>query len=136
MRKGIIILVLVGLLTISAFSTGCLEDAKKVVIKGTVETYGDAAGYGYAFIIAGVVNGPAKVDKFEFKVENKDDKKVLEGGVGDADIGGSIQFVDVDDNPEEADTGDSFAFVLTEDCSGGEIKVYYDGDKVDEYDLA
>ena len=141
MRKGMIIILLVGLLAASVFSTGCLEDAKKaisgeIVIKGTVETSGDTAGYGYAFIVASVVNGPAKVSKFKFKVENKGDDKVLEGNAGDVDVGGSIQFVDTDDNPEEATTGDSFIILLSEDCSGGEVKVYYDGDKVDEYDLA
>jgi len=141
MRKGMIIILLVGLLAASVFSTGCLEDAKKaikgdIVIKGKVETVSEPPAYTYNFIMLPVVNGPAKVKEFEFDLDDANGDTVVKGKVGYFDIDdGSIQFINNAGEEDTAEERDVFSIIVYKDCTGGKLDVEYDGEDVDEYDL-
>lgn len=132
MKTRVMITILVLLASVTGMM-GCLDG--EITIKGTVQTADDVSGYAYVYAITLVTSGPAKVKNFKFKLENRDDDKVLEGKVDSVDYGGTIQFKNNRGDEKEANIGDTFIIVATGDCSGGKLKVYYNGDKVGEYDL-
>ena len=133
MKKALLVMIIILIAGISTCTMGCLED--KIKIKGTAQTHGDAEGYGYAYAITLVVNGPAKVSKFKFKVLEFDGDVLLDGKSGETSLGSSIQFKNNVGDEKNADVGDTFVFVCANNCKGGELKVFYDGDKVGTYDL-
>lgn len=140
-KKSIIILSIILLVALATLTTGCLDELEdaaegKIVITGTVETVSEPPLYTYNFIVGAVVNGPAKINKFEFKLEDKDDDTVVKGKDGHIGTDGTGITITVNQGDDDkADIGDTFSIVVTEDCAGGELKVYYDGDKVNEYDV-
>ena len=133
MNKTLLVMIIILIAGFSTCTMGCLDDA--VEIKGTVETAGETEGYGYAYIITLVVNGPARYKNFKFKVLEFDGDILLDGKAGEISLGSSIQFKNNVGNEKNADIGDSFIFVCANNCKGGELKVYYSGDTVGTYDL-
>jgi len=136
MKKVIIAMLIVLVLGISTTTMGCLDEVlDEVSITGHAESYKEenTGIYTYNYIVA-VVIGDAEVDKVTFKLEDKDDSNIIDkekaGWIG---IGGaSIVFVNNAGGEDMVNTGDLFALMTLTNCSGGSIKIYYDGDEVDK----
>lgn len=131
-----------GIVIVATLALGCLEDAKdiaegKIKIEGKVEAV-DAQDYAYTYhyVVVAVINGPAQVDSFSFKLEDANDAKVIEGSVGDIELSsGTIQFINNAGDGNTAESTDVFSIGVGKDCTGGELKVYYNGNKVGTYSI-
>lgn len=122
---------IVLVLGLSTSTMGCLDE---VSITGTVKTL-PAAGtlFTYNYVVALVI-GDAEVDKVTFKLEDKDDKNIIDKEkAGWAGLGGAgILFINNAGEVDMVDIGDVFSLIAITNCSGGNVKVYYDGNEVDK----
>ena len=122
-------------------TAGCFDEEKdkELGITGHVveEDEGDEATFTYRFTIDTVKNGPAYFASFSFRLENARDGTVLEGKADFVGFDGTaIQYADITGDINVADPTDYFILVALEDCTGGELHVYYDGDEMGVYDIA
>ena len=141
MNSEMNVLMIFILATLSIFSAGCFDEDENgnLEISGHVveEDEGDEATFTYRFTIDTVKNGPAYFASFSFKLENAHDGNVLEGKSDFIGLDGTaIQYADITGDINVADPTDYFILVALEDCTGGELHVYYDGDEMGVYDIA
>jgi len=141
MNSEMNVLVIIILTVFTVLTAGCLDDdaEEKLEITGQVveEDEGDEATFTYRYTIDAIKNGPAYFTSFSFKLENARDEITLEGKSDFVGFDGTaIQYADITGDINVADPTDYFILVALEDCTGGELHVYYDGDEMGVYDIA
>ncbi len=127
---------LFAVIIISTLLMGCAEKAKNIAkgeteVIGKIESFSEPPVYTYNYIIGTVVNGPANVGSFNFKLTDDQGSTVLSGKVDHYSVEGTIQFVNYGGSADEADTGDVFTLVTYQNCTGGNLRVSYGGNVVD-----
>ena len=138
MKYEIHVLVIFFLAVSSTLTAGCFDEEEEVELEivGSIveEDEGDEATFTYRYTIDSVKNGPAYTGSFSFRLENAQDRTVLEGKSDFAGLDGTaIQFADITGDITTAAPSDYFILVVQENCTGGELIVNYDGKEIGEY---